>query len=164
MSDVKSLFKSPTLFSFVECNTIPSLWLVQLPLSSLPQQACQGSQISIILGFQGNFKVKTSYCNVQDSYMIFWTPLKGLGHINNFSFCGILEDTDSTLLLLQFWWSFLGTGISNFLKPSAARNLYQRPLTESLHATNPQFLGNPSVGLSATIEAAPSPLAFHSLS
>ena len=50
MSDVKMLFKSPTLFSFVNCNTLLSLVLVLLPVSSSPWQVSLYSDISNILG------------------------------------------------------------------------------------------------------------------
>ena len=50
MSDVKMLFRSLTLFSFVDCSTLLSLGLVLLPVSSSPQQGSHGSGISNILG------------------------------------------------------------------------------------------------------------------
>ena len=50
MSDVKMFFRSPTPFSFVDCNTLLSLGLVPLPVSSSPWQVSHGSGISNILG------------------------------------------------------------------------------------------------------------------
>ena len=50
MFDVRILFRSPTLFSVVNCNTLLSLGLVPRPVSSSPQQVSHGSCISNILG------------------------------------------------------------------------------------------------------------------
>lgn len=45
MSDVKTLFKSPTPFSFVDCDILLSLGLVLLPASSFPWQVSHNSSI-----------------------------------------------------------------------------------------------------------------------
>lgn len=50
MSDVKVLFRSPTSFIFVECNTLLSLGLFLLPVSSSPWHVSHNSGISSILG------------------------------------------------------------------------------------------------------------------
>lgn len=50
VSDVKALFRSPTPFIFVDCNTLLALGLVPFPVSSLPWQVSHSSGISNILG------------------------------------------------------------------------------------------------------------------
>jgi hypothetical protein len=54
ISDVKMLFRSPTSFSFVDCNTLLSLELFPFPVSGSPQQVSHESGIFNILGLQGN--------------------------------------------------------------------------------------------------------------
>jgi hypothetical protein len=54
MSDVKALFRSPTPFIFVAWNTLLSLGLVPLPISSFPWQASHHFKVSNILGSQHN--------------------------------------------------------------------------------------------------------------
>ena len=54
MCDVKALFRSPTPFSFVDCNTLLSLELFPFPVSGSPQQVSHESGIFNILGLQGN--------------------------------------------------------------------------------------------------------------
>jgi hypothetical protein len=48
MSDVKTLFRFPILFCFVDCNTLLSLRLVLLPISRFSQQISDDSGISKI--------------------------------------------------------------------------------------------------------------------
>ena len=50
MSDVKALFSSLIPFSFVDCNTLLSLGLVPLSVSSFPWQVSHNSGIYNIFG------------------------------------------------------------------------------------------------------------------
>lgn len=52
-ADAKVLFRSPTLFSFVENSTLLSLGLVPLSVSSFPQPVSHDSGISNITGVPG---------------------------------------------------------------------------------------------------------------
>jgi hypothetical protein len=49
MSDVKALFRSPTLFSFIECNTL-LFGLVPPPVSVFSWQVSHSPDISNVLG------------------------------------------------------------------------------------------------------------------
>lgn len=54
MSDVKTLFRSPTPFSFVNWNTLFFSWVVPLPISSSPQQDPTALASPVSWGLQGN--------------------------------------------------------------------------------------------------------------
>ena len=60
MSDVKTLFRSPSLFSFVNYHTLLSLGQVPLPISSPFQRVFYDSDISDILASASQFHSVTS--------------------------------------------------------------------------------------------------------
>ena len=76
MSDVKVLFRSPTPFSFVDCNTLLSLGLVPFFVSSFPQQVFEAALASSTSwGLQHNLGFTSiALCDVLVSYMQGHTP------------------------------------------------------------------------------------------
>jgi hypothetical protein len=71
MSYVKGLFRSSTLFCLVVHNTLLSLGLVPLAISSSSHQVSHGSFISNILAYPRLLQLSISSSNVSDPQMIF---------------------------------------------------------------------------------------------
>ena len=94
MSDVKVLFRSPTPFSFVDCNTLLSLGLVPLPIISFPQLISHGSGISNTLESPRQSKVhfysfiqwplsRTPFRNTYDTHLSPAVVLSSGGRFHN---------------------------------------------------------------------------------